>query len=120
MVSVLMAVRLAEWRDLRKVIAGVVQGDALFVGVAGNPAGAPDGAAGCWGFGMRWGGGRGGKWIGWTACIRVRIGWRGRGSLRRSGTRCDGEVGGCRVFGVSEIKGREGLEPNKHSQHCLN
>jgi hypothetical protein len=52
-VYVLTPVRLAECRDLRKVIAGVIQGDALFVGVAGNPAGAPDGAAGCWGFGMR-------------------------------------------------------------------
>jgi hypothetical protein len=52
-VSVLMAVRLADCRDMRKVNAGLVQGDVLFVGVAGNPAGAPDGAAGCWGFGMR-------------------------------------------------------------------
>jgi hypothetical protein len=40
-VSVLMAVRLADCRDMRKVIAGVIQGEALFVGVAWNAAGAP-------------------------------------------------------------------------------
>jgi hypothetical protein len=51
-----MAVRLADCRDMRKVIAGVIQGEALFVGVAWNAAGAPFGAAGCWGFGMRWSG----------------------------------------------------------------
>ncbi len=45
-VSVLMAVRLADCRDMRKVNAGVVQGGALLAGVVGNPAGAPDGAAG--------------------------------------------------------------------------
>jgi hypothetical protein len=67
-------VSLVDCRGLRKVIAGVVQGDALFVGVAGNPAGAPVGAAGRWGFGMRWGGGRGGKWPRCTKCIPVSIG----------------------------------------------
>jgi hypothetical protein len=52
-VSVLTPVRLAECRDLRKVVAGVIQGDALFVGAAGSPVGAPVGAAGRCGFGMR-------------------------------------------------------------------
>jgi len=55
-VSVLMAVRLADCRDMRKVIAGVIQGDALFVGVASKPAGVPVSAAGRCGFGMRWSG----------------------------------------------------------------
>jgi hypothetical protein len=55
-VSVLMAVRLADCRDMRKVIAGVIQGDAFFAGAAGNLAGAPVGAAGRCGFRMRWSG----------------------------------------------------------------
>jgi hypothetical protein len=53
-VSVLMAVRLADCRDMRKVIAGVVQGEVLFVGVAWNAAGLPVCVAGRGGFRMRW------------------------------------------------------------------
>ena len=55
-VSVLTPVRLAECRDLRKGIAGVIQGEALLVGAARDAAGAPVSAPGCCGFRMRWGG----------------------------------------------------------------
>ncbi len=40
-----MPVRLADCRGLRKVIAGVIQGEALFVGAAWNAAGASVSAA---------------------------------------------------------------------------
>jgi hypothetical protein len=81
---------------MRKVNAGVIQGGVLFVGEAGGPVGAPVGAAGRCGFWMRWSGGSGGRWPGWEGCIRVRIGSKGQGRLRRSGTRFGrgGEGGG--------------------------
>jgi hypothetical protein len=55
-VSVLTPARLAEGCDLRKVIAGVIQGEALLVGAARDAAGAPVSAPGRCGFGMRWSG----------------------------------------------------------------
>jgi hypothetical protein len=41
---------------MRKVIAGVVQGEAFFAGEAGGPVRAPVSAMGRLGFGMRWSG----------------------------------------------------------------
>ena len=53
MVSVLTPARLAECRDLRKGIAGVIQGEVLFPGAAWKAAGAQGSAPGCCGSGMR-------------------------------------------------------------------
>ena len=41
---------------MRKVIAGVIQGEVLFVGVAGSPFGAQLSAVGRCGLRMRWSG----------------------------------------------------------------
>jgi len=91
---------------MRKVIAGVVQGEALFVGVAGNSAGVPVGAAGRCGFGMRWSGGPGGRWLGWEGCISVRIGWWGRGLCGEAGVGVAGAVGGRKVSGMGAFGGK--------------
>jgi hypothetical protein len=49
-----MAGRLADCRDMRKVIAGVFQGEVEFAGVAWNAAGSPVSTPGRCGFRRRW------------------------------------------------------------------
>ena len=82
--------RLADCRDLRKGIAGVIQGDVEFVGATWNAAEATSSMPGRCGFRMRWSGGRAAAGHGWPGVFQREA--AGGGVCREAGPGLDGAV----------------------------